>query len=183
MKQPAALAVAGALLALGGCRDLDGFTTRGSGAYCGSLVGDPTFHEGFTPENAPASLRLRLTLDASALRTTPGTLTTDDAGRGLCSEQSGQPLFLESPLRPIPELDHDPLSLLEFGEGRDHNFFAWTDSTCQGTMLALVSLMRNEAVEVRLFKPARLPPPDAGADQKPGFAVFYLQKNDDGCGF
>jgi hypothetical protein len=181
MRAPVLLSLGVAGLAALGCRDLDRFSTE-SGAYCGSMVSAPNFQEGFTPDNLPPSLRLRLTLDARALSSAPGTLTTDDAERGLCAVQ-GQPLFRESPLRPIPELEHDPLSLLEFGEGRDHNFFAWSDSTCQGTMLALVSLMRNEDVEVRLFKPARLPPPDAGAADKPGFALFYLQKNKDGCGF
>jgi hypothetical protein len=179
MKPELLLVAGGALLASTACRDLETFST-GTGAYCGSMVSAPKFQEGFTPDNVPPSLRLRLNLDASALTSAPGTLTTDDANRGLCHSQA---LFSESPLRPIEELEHDPLSLLEFGEGRDHSFFAWSDSTCQGTMLALVSLMRNDDVEVRLFKPARLPPPDAGADQKPGFALFYLQKNTSGCGF
>ena len=101
---------------------------------------------------------------------------------GLCAS-SGTVLFDNAPLRAIPELDHDPLSTLEFGEGRDYNFFAWVDSTCQGTMLSLVSLMRNDAIEVRLLKPAAMPPAEAQAAHRPGFALFTLSRKNEGCGF
>jgi hypothetical protein len=66
------------------------------------------------------------------------------------------------------------LSTLSFGEGHVHDFFAWVDSTCQGTMVAVVSLMKDNQVELRLFKPMRLPPPDAGPAETPGFAMFSL---------
>nr|PZN29496.1 MAG: hypothetical protein DIU78_00090 [Pseudomonadota bacterium] len=111
-----------------------------------------------------------------------GTLATDDATDGLCAE-AGKPLLEDAPLRAIPELDHDPLSTLEFGEGREYNFFGWVDSTCVGTLLAVVSLMRNGEIEVRLLKPAALPPPNAPPDRRPGFALFHLARRDEGCGF
>jgi hypothetical protein len=194
-----------ALSGAAACTSLDRFDTDGSAAYCGQMIGSPAFHEGLLPDGVPPTLRLRMTLDTDALRerttraygsaasgarseTRPaqtvvvGRYTTDDAGDGLCAA-SGTVLFDNAPLRAIPELDHDPLSTLEFGEGRDYNFFAWVDSTCQGTMLTVVSLMRNDGIEVRVLKPASMPLADAQSDQRPGFAVFSLARRDEGCGF
>lgn len=171
-----------ALAGVAGCRSIDRFDTDGDQAYCGSLVGAPLFHEGFVPANKPPALALRLTLDTSALTTRPGTITSNDAEQGLCSE-SDQPLFAGASLRAIPEILHDTLSQADLGDGHEHDFFAWADSTCQGTMLAIVSLLKNGAVEVRLLKPAADPPPNAGPDQQPGFALFYLERSERGCGF
>jgi hypothetical protein len=112
-------------------------------------------------------------LDTNQLTSVPGFLSSDDAASGLCSA-NGQALFQDAPLRAIPEVDHDVLSTLSFGEGHEHDFFAWVDSTCQGTMLAVVSLMKNNQVEMRLFKPARLPQTGAPPAETPGFAVFHL---------
>jgi len=171
------------------CRNLDRFDTRGNAAFCGDLVSGPSFHDGFIPAGQPAVLRMKLTLDTSQISSFaenkgafPGHLTSNDIDTGLCSA-NGQALFESSPLRAIPQVDHDTISTLTFGEGHDEDFFGWTDSTCQGTMLALVSLLRNGDVELRLFKPAPLPEPDAGPEKRPGFGLFYLQRNDKGCGF
>jgi hypothetical protein len=169
-------------LFLGGCRSLDKFDTSGASAFCGELVGAELFQDGFVPDNTRPNLNLHLELDIGALATRPGTLTSDDGATGLCSG-NGDPLFRGAPLRAIEPLFHDDLSQAEFGEGHQHDFFAWVDSTCQGTMVAVVSLLTNGAVEVRLMKPAPEPPADASADQRPGFAKFYLTKNDKGCGF
>lgn len=201
---PLALGSAIALAALAGCTSLDRFDTDEGAAYCGPMVGSPAFHEGILPEGVPPTLRLGMTLDVDALRERTaraygaeagaqnearppatvivGHFTTDDASDGLCAG-SGALLFDDAALRAIPELDHDPLSTLEFGEGRDYNFFGWVDSSCQGTMLAMVSLMRNDAIEVRLLKPAAMPPADAQPDRRPGFALFTLSRRDAGCGF
>lgn len=187
-----------------GCTSLDRFDTDGNAAYCGSMVGSPAFHEGILPDGVRPALRMRMKLDIDALRertsraygnsesgarneTRPsqtvvvGNIATDDED-GLCASE-GMALFDNSALRAIPELDHDPLSTLEFGDGRDYNFFAWADSTCQGTMLAVVSLMRNDDIEVRVLKPATLPPADAQAESRPGFGLFTLSRRDEGCGF
>jgi len=150
------------------------------------MVAGPGFYDGLTADGQIAqTLMMKLKLDTSQLGALSndesarlGFLTSNDKADGLCSAQK-QPLFKSSPLRGIPQLDHDTLSTLSFGEGHDDDFFAWTDSTCQGTMLALVSLLRKGDVELRLFKPAALPPPKAGPDQRPGYALFYLQRNDD----
>jgi hypothetical protein len=180
----------GACLAAVSCRSVGRFDTEGNAAYCGALVSGPSFHEGFVASGAePPSFQLKLTLDTSQLSglsetstALPGTLWTDDAETGLCAS-GNQPLFQSSPLRAIQEVNHDALSTLTFGEGHDDDFFAWVDSTCQGTMLALVSLLRSGDVEVRLFKPAALPPPDAGPEKRPGFALFHLKRRENGCGF
>lgn len=187
-----------------GCTSLDRFDTDGNAAYCGPMVGSPAFHEGILPDGVPPALRMRMKLDIDALRertsraygggesgarseTRPsqtvvvGSISTDDQA-GLCAP-SGTALFDNSALRAIPELDHDPLSTLEFGDGRDYNFFAWADSTCQGTMLAVVSLMRNDGIEVRVLKPASLPSAEAEAESRPGFALFTLSRRNEGCGF
>lgn len=164
------------------CRSLDRFSAEKPAAYCGSVVGATTFQTGFIPSGQPPTLELRLQLDTSSLNDRPGTLTSNDAGHGLCKDL---PLFDEAPLRAIPELFHDSLSQLEFGQGHEHDFFAWVDSTCKGTMIAVVSLLSNGAVEVRLLKPAPDLPPPPMTDQGDlsGFALFYTQRNQNGCGF
>jgi hypothetical protein len=165
------VAVAIASFATLGCHNLDGFSTKPGYAYCGTIPTDPAFQDGLVPADQPPSLELALTLDISKLTSEPGILTSNDAGKGLCGDL---PLFQDELVRAIPEVDHDALSTLSFGEGHEHDFFAWVDSTCQGTMLAVVSLMKNDYVELRLFKPARLPPSDATPAETPGFAVFHL---------
>jgi hypothetical protein len=130
----------------------------------------PSFHDGFVASGAePPSFRLKLTLDTASWAISPRPAAPGPARFGRTTRRPGlcaggkQPLFQSSPLRAIQEVNHDALSTLSFGEGHDDDFFfAWVDSTCQGTMLALVSLLRSGDVEVRLFKPAPFPPPDAG---------------------
>jgi hypothetical protein len=181
------------------CSSLDRFDTEGKAAFCGDLVSAPRFQGGLLPAGVPPALSLRVELQpdrltargvspAAASEQLPepyvvvGDVTSDDAMRGLCRDME-RPLFNEAALRTIPELDHDLLRLLEFGEGRDYNFMAWVDSTCQGTMLAVISLMRNDTVEIRLLKPAALAPPDAEPARRPGFGLFYLHREDEGCDF
>jgi hypothetical protein len=181
------LSLLGVVAFTASCRSLDRFDTSGDAAFCGDLVSGPQFHDGFIVAGEPWNLRLKLDLDASKLSSFSenknaimGWLTSNDAGNGLCLEQ---PLFQSAPIRAIPQLYHDTLSTLSFGEGHDEDFFAYVDSTCQGTMVSLVSLLRNGSVEVRLFKPARLPDEEAKPDRRPGYAVFHLTRHDEGCEF
>jgi hypothetical protein len=166
---PTALALAALAAAAGlGCRDLERFDTGDGGAYCGSIIDSNFTRAGFEP-----GLRLRLTLDIDALATAPGTLSTDDsAPPGPCAPL---PQFDHTPLLITPELFADPLSQLEFGSTRDHNFMAWVDSTCQPSALAVVSLMHTGDVEVRLLRrgPGALGEP--GGEQ---FGVFQLERTD-----
>jgi len=177
-----------------GCRSLERFNAEKPAAYCGDIVGasalqqDPGAREpaheltGLIPTGSPPTLQVRLQLDTSSLSDRPGTLTSHDAGHGVCGDS---PLFDEAPLRAIPGLLHDALSQLEFGQGHEHDLFAWVDSTCKGTMIAVVSLLTDGAVEVRLFKPAPDLPPPPKTDQADlaGFSLFYLRRNQNGCGF
>lgn len=181
------IAVAWALVAVAsgtsGCRTLDRFRLQSNETYCGSMVSAPVFQEGLlpAPPREPA-LRLRLDLDVDDLTERPGPISTDDTGAaadpdhaGLCAPRA---LFDKAPLRAIPEVMHDAISMMQFGDGRDLNFFAWVDSSCQGTMLSVVSLMSDGSVEMRLLKPAKLPPPDAGPEARPGFGLFQLKRTD-----
>lgn len=152
------------VLALG-CRSLDRFDTGDDGAYCGDIIDSDFTRRGFEP-----GVGMRVTLDIEALHTAPGTLSTNDVA-GACSPL---PTFDAAPLRITPELFADPLSLLSFGSTRDHNFMAWVDSTCQGSALAVVSLMHTGDVEVRLLRPGAGAEPLAPGD----FGVFQLQRTD-----
>ena len=166
-----------------GCSDLSEFQLEEGEAYCGRLVSAPLFHAGFVPDGSPPLLRLKLHLDVDRLTTLPGRITSDDATRGLCKDTGGA-LFQDAQLRAIPQVLHDPISMLSFGDGRKHSFFAYADSTCQGTMLAVVSLMESGNAEVRLFKPAAAATPDSPASEQAGYALFHLDAHEeDICGF
>jgi len=180
LRHAAPLLTATVLLTSSACRDLDRFDTGEGEAYCGSLVNAAFAREGFLPEGAPPALEMRLRLDIDRLASRPGAVSTDDAEGGLCAPE---PLFDEAPLRAIDEAFHDPLSLLEFGAGREHNLLVWVDSSCVGTMVGVVSLMKNDDVEVRLLKPALEPPAGASPAERPGFALFCLRRHQDDCGF
>jgi hypothetical protein len=162
------------LLALSGCRTLDRFDTADGDAFCGSIVSAQFVRQGYPPD-----LRLSLTLDTNSLSSTPGSITTDDAETGPCVPL---PRFDHAVLRTSEELQSDQLATLEFGTGRDFNFIAWTESTCEGPTLAVVSLMKNDDVEVRLLRP---PPPASPPDppKAAGFALFQLKRRSGGCGF
>jgi hypothetical protein len=166
-----ALLMAGSALAAAsglGCRDLERFDTGDSGAYCGTIIDSDFTRAGFA-----RGLGLRLTLDIDALDVAPGTLTTDDtAPPAPCSPL---PEFDRAPLIVTPALFADPLSQLEFGGTRDYNFMAWVDSSCQGSALAVVSLMHTGQVEVRLLRRGTGALGDASTDQ---FGVFQLERND-----
>jgi hypothetical protein len=160
-----------------GCRDLSRFDTGPNEAYCGSIVTSEFIRKGFTPENEPPNLPMRLRLDTDKMTTEPGVISTNDGEAGVCHPFA---FFTNAKLRAIDEVFHDELSFVEFGEGREHNFFAWVDS-CQGPVLAVVSLMKSDDVEVRLLKPGVIEP-TTPADA-PGFALFVLHRQAGSCGF
>ncbi|MEO8877363.1 MAG: hypothetical protein ABI461_17345, partial [Polyangiaceae bacterium] len=113
-----------------GCRDTAGFST-GSGHYEGSVVSGSFVRAGIVD-----GTRACITLDADHLQDTPGTLSTSD-GR-----------FHATAMRPIPQIWHDPLSTLSFGEGRTKNLIYVTTpvvdagETGNGVM-TFVSLMQT----------------------------------------
>jgi hypothetical protein len=166
------------LLAPLSCQSLDHFDTEGSAAYCGSIVtGRPVR----TPadEGGFGRIRMQLEVDVDALTSVPGSLTTDDADpeiedRGPCYPR---PTFDHAPLRVTPEVVSDSFSALVFEDGQVHNIVAWVDSTCRGSMLAVVSFYKNDRIGVRLLKPH-----DPGSDRD-AFGRFDLSRSEGGCDF
>lgn len=150
-------------LALAGCRDLSSFSTGGD-RYEGSVV-QAAFVLAGIDAGTDGGPRLCLSLDTDRLQDAPGKISTSD-GR-----------FSGSPLRPIPQIWHDPLSTLDFGDGRAKNLvYVATASTpfADGSgsdVFAIVSLMESGSVEVRLLRSDNV------------FAVFVLSRQKGACSF
>lgn len=144
------------------CRDNARFSTR-AGSFQGPVVSGS-----FVRAGVADGVLMCLTLDTDHLQDTPGTIATSD-GR-----------FQAAALRPIPQIWHDPLSTLSFGDGRVQNFvYAATPSDVEDVMV-VVSLMQADTIEVRLVRGA--PGSDAGASPAV-FGVFTLDKRQEPCAF
>lgn len=164
-----ALAVLGAAFAFAssGCgKDLKAFNSKADDRFEGSVVRG-TFVRAGIQEGA----QMCLTLDAERLQDAPGTMSTSDG------------LFVSTPLRPIPQLLHDPLSTLSFGEGRVQNIVYAASPTDGGAEDALVvlSLMKTGDIEVRVVRGA--PREDAGAPSNQLFGVYLLERRAGPCSF
>lgn len=154
-------------LALGAaCKNVSKFTTRADERFEG-----PVATGSFVRAGTAEGVRMCLFLDADRLQDTPGSLTTSD-GR-----------FRAAPLRPIPQIWHDPLSTLKFGDGRVQNlvYVATPAAAGEADATVIVSLMESDAVEVRILRGA--PPVDAGATGSEIFAVFHLDRQTGPCAF
>src|ERR1700680_3567650 len=134
-----------------GCHDLSSFPTAGA-HYEGPVVqGD------FVRAGVDVTARSCLTIDADHLQDAPGAFSTSD-GR-----------FHNVALRPIPQIWHDPLSTLSFGEGRLRNLvYVATASTpfVDGhgdDVFIVVSLMQAGDVEIRMLRGAPGLQSDGGA--------------------
>lgn len=169
-----------ACLLVGGCSDWSRYSTKRGEAYCGSVTLASQFREGLSPR-----VQLRLTLDADALEVgeAAGRLTThEELGDGSPPRR----LLDHAELRPIAPLAHDPLSRLEFGDGRERNaVYAVSPSDPEASaLLAVVSLKSDGQVEVRLLRPGDDP---SASDVDPGrrsiFGVFALTRQEGTCGF
>lgn len=147
-----------------GCENLERFDNSDGSAYCGSIVDASFVRQGFAQHT-----RMELRLDIDARTTFPGRITTDDSKDGACAPD---PTFQKAQLRTPTKLHGDPLSLLSFGQSREANLLAWVDSTCDGTYLAVVSLMKNDDVEVRLLRGEA----DADGNEVGPFGVFHLSR-------
>ncbi|HEX7664172.1 MAG TPA: hypothetical protein VF407_06675 [Polyangiaceae bacterium] len=152
-----------------GCRDTAGFST-GSGHYEGAVLSGDFVRSGIADQT-----RACVTLDADHLQDTPGALWTSD-GR-----------FEATPLRPIPQIWHDPLSTLTFGEGRTKNLIYVVTPNGEGGLssadvFAVVSLMQTGTIEVRLMRGA--PSADGGdVGNDDIFGVFDLDSKPGACPF
>jgi hypothetical protein len=169
-----AVAVGWSLLACMGCRDLSGFATGGDRFEGAVIQGD------FVRTGVGPLTNLCLSLDTDHLQDAPGTISTDD-GR-----------FHAAALRSIPQIWHDPLSTLSFGEGRLKNLIYAAAATTPfadgmgGDVFAVVSLMQSGHVEVRLLRGAPPLTDDAGSQGAPAgnvFAVFDLTRQTGPCSY
>jgi hypothetical protein len=161
MKSQASLV---ALVMLCGCQNLERFDTDGGSAYCGSIVDASFVRQGFAQHT-----RMELRLDIDQVGTFPGRISTDDFTDGACAPES---TFDKARLRTPAKLHGDPLSLLAFGESREANLLAWVDSSCDGSYLAVISLLKNDDVEVRLLRGEA----DADGNEVGPFGVFHLSR-------
>jgi hypothetical protein len=155
------------------CRDIDGFSTASGGHYEGTIVG-----ASFVRTGLDSSVSLCLLLDTEHLENTPGSISTDDG------------LFQSTSLRPIPQLWQDPLSTLNFGEGRIKNLLyvargSASDAGPAGDVVVVISLMVAGDIEVRLLRGAPASSEEGGAEDGPTnvFGVFALSRFPGGCPF
>jgi hypothetical protein len=166
-----------------GCQTIDRFDTGGASAYCGKIVDSKFVWTPATIGGFDRNLQVELKLDTSALASEPGRITSNDAANDTppCGKDNpGVPTFDGAKLMVTPEVANDALSALTFEDGQVHNIMAWVDSSCQGRMIAVVSLYKSSHVELRLMKPVTGAP---GSDQRDAFALFPLERRDEGCGF
>jgi hypothetical protein len=160
-----------ALWGIGCDQNIDRFDTTQGDAFCGRIVGGPFVREGFDRQ-----LQLQLHLDMAQLNTVPGDISTDDSDIGACAPK---PLFSSARLRAPKKLESDALSAFTFEDSSLMNLLTWVDSNCDGTYLAVVSLMRDEHVEVRLLRGAL----DERGNEAGPFGVFKLQRAQGSCNF
>jgi hypothetical protein len=164
-----ALAACGLSLApLLSCRDLSAFSTTDGDSYLGPVVNASFVLAGMGPNT-----KLCLTLDTDHLQDTPGSVSTDDG------------TFSKTPMRPIPQIWHDPLSTFSFGDGRVKNLLYVSTSSAGSDIFVVVSLMQSGTIEVRLLRgaPGLAPVADSGPPESNLFAVFDLQRQEGACSF
>jgi hypothetical protein len=150
---------AAALATLAGCHDVSRYASHGDG-FEGPVVAGSFVRSGVT-----ADARMCLMFDTDHLEDAPGTISTTD-GR-----------FTATPLRPIPQVLHDPLSTLTFGEGRVRNLLYAATPSDGPDVLVVLSLMKSGGIEARVLRGA--PQPDAGVASTaspPMFAIFNLER-------
>ena len=163
------------LLGIAACRDVARYSNLPGDHYEGDVVQGSFVRAGITED-----AHLCLTLDADHLQDAPGAITSSD-GR-----------FRNTQLRPVPQIWHDPLSTMAFGDGRRQNLVYMAtplaDSGDTQDITVILSLMTEGGVEIRLLRGA--PASDAGTDDAgpstnapPVFGVFTLDRREGACSF
>jgi hypothetical protein len=146
------------------CRDLSRFSTANGDHFEGPVV-----RGNFVRAGIDENTKVCLTLDIEHLQDEPGAISSTD-GR-----------FHATPLRSIPQIWHDPLSTLSFGQGRVKNLvYAVSPSGDAGDpqdMLIVVSLLQSDDVEVRLLRSA------PGGTTNAVFGVFQLTRQAGPCAY
>ena len=167
-----------------GCKSVSRFSSHDGDHFEGDVVKGSFVRAGVADD-----AKMCLLLDAAHLQDAPGSFSTSD-GR-----------FKDALLRPIPQVWHDPLSTMSFGEGRSQNlvYVASPTGPVATTMgatatavpgdtqdvMVFLSLMDQGGLEVRLVRGA--PVADSGtplpAAAPPMFGVFTLARRDGACSF
>ncbi len=163
-----------------GCRSVDRFQTDGEEAFCGKMLAPSFASTGLVNPTEAATLELALGIDSDRLDSVPAWVKSNDKDFGACNPE---PLFASAQLRIIPEMLNDRLGALELGQDHALDLMTLVDSTCLGSMVAVLSLIQDGHVELRLIRPAPEAPGAAPIQQQPGFAAFTLERHKEGCGF
>jgi hypothetical protein len=160
-----ALSIAVALAGAGiSCTDVTSWSTRGD-HFEGLVV-----QGGFVRTGFGGDVTMCMTFDGAHVQDAPGMIATND-GR-----------FHAAPLRPIPQVWHDAFSTMSFGEGRVRNLpYAVQPVKDEPDAMAIVSLMKDDAIEVRIVRGA--PGRDGGTVEAPLFAIFRLERHPGPCAF
>ncbi|MEZ4444005.1 MAG: hypothetical protein R3B72_33335 [Polyangiaceae bacterium] len=177
--RPTAAALTMAVLLAGsGCNRLDSFTLEPGESYCGRISLGSQAREGLSPR-----VRMRLTFDAAKVEAgeSPGAIWIDDAGI------EGPALLTEAPLRPIRAVAFDALGTMSLGDGREDNLLYAVTATREGdeSLLALLTMRSDDAVEVRLLRGGRPAVEGEPLDEahRPIFGLFLLSRQSGTCGF
>ncbi|MGZ3416619.1 MAG: hypothetical protein ACXWUG_18035 [Polyangiales bacterium] len=157
-----------------GCADVAKWSTPPGESYCG-VVTTATFVRAGMDEGT----KLRLELDAEHLQSSPGRIWSTPF-------QSGE-RFDGLELRVIPQLLHDPLSTLTFGEGRVKSAILVgdlrsADGKSTSEVMIFLSLMQSGNVEIRIVRGASAGSAQPGTTAPPQlFGVFALEKAQGTC--
>ena len=156
-----------------GCADPSRFSTGPDESYCGTVTGAT-----FVRAGVSEGTRMRFELRAEAMQSAPGRIWTEPFLSGEA--------FTGGELRVVPELLHDPLSTLSFGEGRVKNGIyvidlAGSDAGPPSQVLVVLSLLDSGEIEVRLLRGAS-PGSSAGVPTPTQiFGVWRLKRQKGDC--
>lgn len=145
-----------------GCRDFSAYSNHGD-HFEGAVAPGAFIRAGM-----PADLRVCVELDASSMQANPGSLVTSNGW-----------IPAGTKLRPLPHVQNDSLSLLEFGEGRAKTTLFAVTPAGEADATVFLSFMNDDKLEVRLLRSG--PRDDAPNDYV--FGVFGLTRQPGPCPF
>jgi len=145
-----------------GCRDFSEYSNHGD-HFEGAVAPGA-----FVRTGIPSDLRLCVELDATAMQSAPGTLVTSNGW-----------IASGTKLRPLPHVQNDTLSLLDFGEGRAKTTLFAVAPVGEADATVFLSFMNDDKLEVRLLRSG--PRDEAPNDYV--FGVFGLTRQPGPCPF
>ncbi len=141
-----------------GCTDVQDYSTAAGECYQGRIIEAEFVRSGF---ESGVVVWLSLDTEAFSQGDIAGRITSND-GR-----------FSATPVRQMPQVAHDSLSMLHFPGGRLRNYLAHCVTKDGVGVFLVISLMENEDVELRVMRPA-WPEPGTGEVPEGLFGVFRL---------